>query len=385
MSLQPHGGILVNRVADPGTSARVLQEQGRRKTLEVTREKAYEAVNIAIGVFSPLTGFMGRQDVDAVVRTGRLASGLPWTIPIVLDVDDDMGRHLGDEVLLTYGGTPLARMEVTERFAVDRRMMARGVFGTEDASHPGVAESLSQRPALIAGPIELLAFPVTPYTRHALAPRETRVLFSAKGWRTVVGFQTRNVPHLGHEYVQKTALTFVDGIFINPVIGRKKPGDFKDEVILAAYEALVRHYYLRDRAALAVLQTEMRYAGPREAVFHAIVRKNFGCTHFVVGRDHAGVGSFYSPNAAQEIFDHYPDLGIVPLFFTAFFYCRRCGSVVNEKTCPHEETERINFSGSGLRRALTTGGQSDVFVRPEVLDVVRQFSDPFVAGAVTAR
>jgi sulfate adenylyltransferase len=192
-----------------------------------------------------------------------------------------------------------------------------------------------------------------------------------------VGFQTRNVPHLGHEYVQKTALTFVDGIFINPVIGRKKPGDFKDEVILAAYEALIRNYYLRERTVFAVLLMEMRYAGPREAVFHAIVRKNFGCTHFIVGRDHAGVGAFYGPYAAQEIFDHYPDLGIVPLFFTAFFYCMRCGSIANEKTCPHEDA-RVDVSGTRFRQALLGDGEAERLVRREVLEVVRRFPDPFV-------
>lgn len=384
MLSQPHGGTLVNRVADAAAAAR-LRQGGGPATLEVSRETADDVVNIATGAFSPLVGFMGRHDMDAVVRAGRLADGVPWTIPIVLDVDEGTARRLGDDVVLTHGGTPLARMQINERFTLDRRAVAAGVFGTEDESHPGVAEVMSWRPLLLAGPVELLGAPAGPHTRYTLTPRETRVLFAAKEWRTVVGFQTRNVPHLGHEYVQKTALTFVDGIFINPVIGRKKAGDFKDEVILAAYETLVRHYYLRDRAVLAVLRMEMRYAGPREAVHHAIVRKNFGCTHFVVGRDHAGVGSFYGPYAAQEIFDDYPDLGIVPLFFTAFFHCRRCGSVVNEKTCPHGAADRMDFSGSSFRAALLNGGQSDIFVRPEVLEVVRQFPDPFVASAASAR
>jgi sulfate adenylyltransferase len=195
----------------------------------------------------------------------------------------------------------------------------------------------------------------------------------------MVGFQTRNIPHLGHEYVQKTALTFVDGLFINPVIGKKKSGDFKDEVILEAYEALIRNYYLKDRAVMAILRTEMRYAGPREAIFHAIVRKNFGCTHFVVGRDHAGVGKFYSPYAAQEIFTEFPDLGIIPLFFTSFFYCDRCGSVVNEKICPHDRSHRTDFSGSGLREKLSKGEPlPKEFVRPEVADVLLKWKDPFV-------
>ncbi len=175
----------------------------------------------------------------------------------------------------------------------------------------------------------------TPFDRWKLSPRETRILFKAKGWRTVVGFQTRNTPHIGHEYVQKAALTFTDGIFINPVIGKKKKGDFKDEVILASYEELIRHYYLKERAVMAILQMEMRYAGPREAIHHAIIRKNFGCTHIIIGRDHAGVGKYYHPFAAQDIFEEFPDLGIVPLFFRSFYFCRKCGSVVNEKICPH--------------------------------------------------
>ena len=186
----------------------------------------------------------------------------------------------------------------------------------------------------------------------------------------MVGFQTRNVPHLGHEYVQKTALTFVDGIFLNPVIGRKKAGDFRDEVILGTYEALVRHYYPAERAVLATLHTEMRYAGPREAIFHAIVRKNFGCTHFIVGRDHAGVGQYYAPYAAQEIFEEFPDLGIAPLFFTAFFYCRRCVSVANEKTCPHGPAEHLDFSGTLLRRLLTERQAPDGLIRPEVAEII---------------
>jgi sulfate adenylyltransferase len=195
----------------------------------------------------------------------------------------------------------------------------------------------------------------------------------------IVGFQTRNVPHIGHEYVQKTALTFADGLFINPVIGKKKPGDFKDEVILQSYEALMEHYYLKERAVMAILQTEMRYAGPREAIFHAIVRKNFGCTYFIVGRDHAGVGNFYSPYAAQEIFDEFPDLGIVPLFFTAFFHCKRCGSVANEKTCPHSEQERLDFSGTLLRKMVTEQVAPPAeLIRPEVAEIVMGFEHPFV-------
>lgn len=295
----PHGGALVHEVLEAGKARQFVEGGAHLPRIALSTERAYEVVNLTTGVFSPLRGFMGRHEVDAVAQTGRLPDGLPWTIPIVLDVDEETARGVRDDVLLTYRGRPLARMRVNEQFAPNRSSTARGVFGTETGSHPGVAQFYALQPVFLAGPVELLESPDGPYDRYTLTPRETRVLFTAKGWRTVVGFQTRNVPHLGHEYVQKTALTFVDGIFINPVIGRKKPGDFRDEVILSAYEALIRHYYLRDRTVFAVLPTEMRYAGPREAVFHAIIRKNFGCTHFVVGRDHAGVGNFYGPYAAQ--------------------------------------------------------------------------------------
>ncbi len=381
----PHGGRLIDQRLSADEAA-ALVENASLPRLEVGREIAYDAVNIATGVFSPLRGFMDRAEVDAVVRTGRLPDGVPWTIPILLDIGEEAARGLGEECLLTFEGRPVAHLRVTERFTLDREWLAQGVFGTTEAAHPGVGELRRRAPAFLAGPVSLLAPPEHPYGRHTLTPRETRVLFAAKGWRTVVGFQTRNVPHLGHEYVQKTALTFVDGIFINPVIGRKKAGDFKDEVILESYRALMEHYYLRTRAVLAVLLTEMRYAGPREAVFHAVVRKNFGCTHFIVGRDHAGVGNYYGPYAAQEIFDAYPDLGIVPLFFTAFFYCERCGSVANEKTCPHDESVRVDFSGTRFRQALTGNGAADRLVRAEVLAAVHAFPDPFVAtGEETER
>lgn len=376
----PHGGRLVSQITDAADAARFADEAAGA-TLALSTESAFDVVNIATGVFSPLRGFMTRAEVEAVVQTGRLPDGVPWTIPIVLDVDERSAYRLGDVVLLTFAGRPLARMQVTERFRIDPVRVARGVFGTDSRTHPGVAELFARRPTLLGGSVELLALPESPYAPFTLTPKETRVLFAAKGWRTVVGFQTRNVPHLGHEYVQKTALTFVDGIFINPVIGKKKPFDFRDEVILAAYEALIQHYYLRSRTVFAVLLTEMRYAGPREAIFHAIIRKNFGCTHFIVGRDHAGVGDFYGPYAAQEIFDDYPDLGIVPLFFTAFFYCARCGGVANEKTCPHDPNARIDFSGTRFRQALLANGAADELVRAEVLEAVRRFDDPFVPGA----
>lgn len=210
-------------------------------------------------------------------------------------------------------------------------------------------------------------------------PKETRVLFEQKGWKRVAAFQTRNVPHLGHEYVQKAALTFTDGLFVNPLVGWKKPGDFRDEVIIKAYEALIEHYYPKDSVAFSVLRMEMRYAGPREAVHHAIVRKNFGATHFIVGRDHAGVGNYYGPYEAWDIFKNFPDLGITPLFVREAFYCKKCGGMVNEKICPHPEEYRIRISGTKLRKMIMEGKRPpEYMMRPEVAEVVLSFEDPFV-------
>ncbi len=377
---KPHGGRLIYRVLPEEEQEEARRWAATLPALSLSEEKAREVENIATGVFSPLEGFMRKHDFLEVLTHRRLANGLPWTIPIVLDVSEKEAEGLqeGREVALVFQGMPIGLLQVQERCRYDKEELAVQVFGTSDPSHPGVARVQGMKEVLLGGKVTLIAEPPTPFARYRLTPRETRVLFQAKGWRTVVGFQTRNVPHLGHEYVQKTALTFVDGIFINPVIGRKKRGDFQDEVILSAYEALLKNYYLKERAVMAILQMEMRYAGPREAIFHAIIRKNFGCTHFIVGRDHAGVGNFYPPYAAQEIFDEFPDLGITPLFFTAFFHCRRCQGIANEKTCPHEVEDRIEFSGTKLRNAIRGGGEADLLIRPEVAQVIRQFPQPLV-------
>jgi len=237
----------------------------------------------------------------------------------------------------------------------------------------------NMKEVLLGGKIDLIQVSPTPFDKYKLEPLETRILFKEKSWRTVVGFQTRNTPHIGHEYVQKTALTFTDGVFVNPVIGRKKKGDFKDEVILASYDELIRNYYLKERAVVAILQMEMRYAGPREAIFHAIIRKNFGCTHIIIGRDHAGVGNYYPPYAAQDIFEEFPDLGIVPLFFKSFYFCKKCNSVVNEKTCPHPPEEHINFSGTKIREMLIEGKiPPPELMRPEVAKIIISYDNPFV-------
>ncbi len=379
--IQPHGGRLIERVlAGPARDA-ALERAKAMPRLRLDAESVSDVENLATGVYSPLEGFLGENDFRNVLAHMRLADDLPWTIPIVLDVDRSVadGLKVGTEVaLVDEKDEPVAVLSLEEKYGYDRKAMAEKVFGTTDPAHPGVAKVMGMKDVLLAGKVGLITMAPTPFDRWKLSPKETRVLFKAKGWRTVVGFQTRNTPHIGHEYVQKAALTFTDGIFINPVIGKKKKGDFKDEVILASYEELIRGYYLKERAVMAILQMEMRYAGPREAIHHAIIRKNFGCTHIIIGRDHAGVGKYYHPFAAQDIFEQFPDLGIVPLFFRSFYFCKKCGSVVNEKICPHPASEQIQFSGTKIRDLLVQGvvPQAEL-MRPEVAKVIMGFKEPF--------
>ncbi len=382
MVARPHGGRLVNRVATGRRRERLKEEVKDLQKLKVNDMAAYDVENIAYGVYSPLEGFMVKEELEWVLSEMRLPNDLPWTMPIVLWVNsrEQAIPEEGDLVALLHGsGLPLAVLHVEEVYTFDKRVYAGKVFKTRDPRHPGVARILSAGDVLVGGKVELINDPPNPYERYTLRPVETRVLFRERGWRTVAGFQTRNAPHLGHEYIQKTALAFVDGVFINPVIGRKKKGDFKDEVILAAYETLIRHYHRKDSVVMSILRYEMRYAGPREAVHHAIMRKNFGCTHFIVGRDHAGVGNYYGPYEAQEIFKEFPDLGITPLFFREFFYCKRCKGVVNEKICPHSESDRVRFSGTKIRKLLTQGEKPPLeMMRPEVVETILSFEKPFV-------
>jgi sulfate adenylyltransferase len=378
---KPHGGKLVNQMLEGQEDKKAHETAGSLKKIEISEMAASDAENIAKGVFSPLEGFMNREQLEGVLHSMRLPDDCAWTIPILLDVPESEAENLhgGDDVALNFRGKPLAILHLEEKYRYDRDELARHTFGTTDPSHPGVIAVRKMGDVFLGGKINLIDEPIGPYDKYKLSPLETRVLFEEKGWKTVVGFQTRNPPHLGHEYVQKTALAFVDGVFINPVIGKKKKGDFKDEVILESYEALMRNYYLKESVVMAILPFEMRYAGPREAIFHAIVRKNFGCTHFIVGRDHAGVGNFYGPYDAQKIFDDFPDLGISPLFFKSFFYCKRCNSVTNDKACPHGKEEHIDFSGTKIRDMLSRGQiPPKELMRPEVAEVIVKHQNPLV-------
>ena len=376
---KPHGGKLINRSLSGNKREKLLEDAVELSSLQLNEDQVKDVENIASGVFSPLEGFMVRNDFDNVLQNMRLSDDTPWTIPIVLDVDGTNFREGDDITLLNESGSIIALMHVGEIYSYNKEDSAKSVYGTSDKKHPGVNKIFSMEKNLLGGEIKLLQESLNPYHQHSLKPIETRILFKEKNWHTIAGFQTRNVPHTGHEYIQKTALAFVDGIFINPLIGKKKEGDFTDDLILKTYEKLVEEYYLRKWVVLSILRTNMWYAGPREAVFHAVIRKNFGCTHFIVGRDHAGVGNYYRPYEAQELFEEFPDLGIIPLFFKSFFHCRKCGGVVNEKTCPHPESEHIPFTGTKIRNLLRAGKQPPAeIMRKEVAEIILREEKPFV-------
>ena len=381
LTSRPHGGKLVERVAKGRMRERLIEEAKEMVKVELDEGLAADVNNIAHGVYSPLEGFMTREDYQSVLDFMRLSNDLPWTLPIILDVGEDTKRLVqeGDEIALTFKGKPIAIFFIEDIYKWDKKVHAIKVFKTDDPQHPGVKKVMNKKDYLMGGTLILVEEPPEPFLRYRLWPKETRVLFEKRGWKRIAAFQTRNVPHLGHEYVQKAALTFTDGLFINPLVGWKKPGDYKDEVIIKAYEALIQHYYPKDSVAFSILRMEMRYAGPREAVHHAIVRKNFGATHFIVGRDHAGVGNYYGPYEAWDLFKQFPDLGITPLFVREAFYCKKCGSVVNEKICPHPEEYRVRISGTKLRKMIMEGKRPPEFMmRPEVAEVVLSFRDPFI-------
>jgi len=374
---RPHGGKLINKYSKKDPS-----DVEQLPKFEINTDLSEDVLNISNGVFSPLEGFLCDNDLESVIKEKRLPDDTPWTIPILLDFDKQDIKDLkeGDAILLTNKENGLlAQLDIDEIYTYDKKTLSQEIYCTKDTDHPGVANVYNMKQLLIGGKIKLLGSEIRQFDNYNLSPRETRFLFKEKGWREVVAFQTRNPPHIGHEYVQKTALTFADGILINPIIGKKKIGDFRDEVILASYETLMKNYYLKERAVMSILRTSMKYAGPREAIHHSIMRKNFGCTHFIVGRDHAGVGNYYGPYDAHEIFSEFPDLGIIPVFFRSFSRCTKCDSVVNDKICPHDQKYHINFSGKKIRELLTNGDiPSEDMMRKEVAETILKFDKPFV-------
>lgn len=372
---KPHGGRLVNRFTTKNPSGMF--------SVLVDADLANDIENIADGIFSPLEGFLLQEDFESVIRKGRLSNDIPWTIPIMLDVDKQTATKMKDahDVLLTnLEGNGFAVLHVEDVYTFDKTATAKGVYGTTDQKHPGVAKTMAMKDLLVGGEIDYFQRPKEiPIRKYRKTPTETRAIFEKGGWKTIVAFQTRNVPHVAHEMLQKTSLNTHDGLFINPLVGKKKSGDFKDEVIVSAYETLINHYYPQDRCFLATLHSEMRYGGPKEAIHHAIMRKNYGCTHIIIGRDHAGVGNYYHPFAAQEIFNEYPDLHIEPMFYPAFFYCKKCLSFASEKNCPHGLEFQEQLSGSKLRTMILEGKTpSEYLIRPEVSKIIMGWDKPFV-------
>ena len=374
--------VLHNHMAVSSVDRSTSKNQDNLFSIQVNADLASDIENISDGIFSPLEGFLLREDFEKVITKGRLANDLPWTIPIVLDVDKETATKMKDakDVALSVNGTNFAVLHVEEVYTFDKNATAKGVYGTIDEKHPGVAKTMSMKESLVGGKIDYITRPAeTPIRRYRKTPRETRELFEKAGWKTIVGFQTRNVPHVAHEMLQKASLNTHDGLFVNPLIGKKKSGDYKDEVIVAAYETLIKYYYPQNRCHLATLHTEMRYAGPKEAIHHAIMRKNFGCTNIIIGRDHAGVGNYYDPFASQKIFDDYPDIGIEPIFYPAFFYCKKCLSFASERNCPHGQEFQEQLSGTKLRTMiLEKQSPSEYMIRPEVSKILMNWNNPFV-------
>jgi sulfate adenylyltransferase len=372
---RPHGGKLINKFTTRKNTDGLF-------SIEVTNDLRNDIENIADGTFSPLEGFMGQDDFESVVKSGHLRNGLAWTIPIIWDVNEKTAVEIKDsrEAILKNNGNHFAILNVEEVYSFDKIDMSKAVYQTNDVRHPGVARTLEMKDKLIGGKIEVIKKESTSsLRRYKMSPSETRKEILNRGWKTVVGFQTRNVPHIAHEMLQKAALNIYDGLFLNPIIGKKKPGDFKDEVIINTYRTLLEKYYPKDRAILVTLHTLMRYAGPREAIHHAIMRKNFGCSHIIIGRDHAGVGNYYQPFAAQQIFENYPDLEIQPLFFPAFYYCKKCISYANERNCPHGLEFREELSGTKMRELINRAEMpAEYLMRPEISKLIVSYKDPFV-------
>ena len=373
-TILPHGGTLINRLVNQAEAA---DNAGVKKVIAIDEWTLSDLDCLAIGAFSPLTGFMNEADYRSVVETMRLADGTVWPLPVTLAVDPLAHADIqpGDRVLLRgEDGEDYAVLHVQSCYEPDKEREARQVFRTADQAHPGV-KKLAQKPGLyVGGPVQVLKRPRPKrFAEYYLTPEETRESFARQGWKTVVGFQTRNPVHRAHEYIQKAAMEIVDGLFLNPLMGETKSDDIDSQVRMKSYLALLENYYPKQRVLLAAFPAAMRYAGPREAVFHALVRKNYGCTHFIVGRDHAGVGDYYGTYDAQHIFSAFEpgELGIQLLFFEHSFYCTACQGMATAKTCPHDASLHLTLSGTKVRELLRSGKTPPPeFTRPEIASIL---------------
>ena len=382
----PHGGKLVNRVGPEAERTALLDRARSLPRVPLNRRQHSDLDLIAVGALSPLAGFLTRPDYERVVAEMRLSDGTVWALPVTLDVDAGTAARLGagaEVALEDPGGAIVATMEVHEVFDWDPSAEAREVYGTEDDAHPGVAYLRRRGPKLVGGPITLLQPSNPEFPEHHREPAQTRALFAERGWTTVVAFQTRNPIHRAHEYLTKCALEMVDGLMIHPLVGETKEGDIPADVRMRCYEVLLEKYYPRDRVVLSTLPAAMRYAGPREAIWHALVRKNYGCSHFIVGRDHAGVGSYYGTYDAQKIFDEFePDeIGILPVKFEHTFFHTGLKEMVSDKTSPGPREAHMFLSGTKVRETLTEGRSlPPEFTRPEVSHILMEHYEKVRVG-----
>lgn len=375
--IAPHGGRLIDRLASGARRDELLATANTLPFIQLDERTQSDVEMIAVGAFSPLRGFMGEQDYRSVVNDMRLANGLPWSIPVALQVLREQADQLkeGSQVALKDDrGVVLAILDLAERYLPNRQEEARKVYGTEEIAHPGVAAVLQGGEVYLGGEIQVVNRPDTvAFPMYHRDPAQTRALFRERGWRTVVGFQTRNPIHRAHEYITKCALEIVDGLMLHPLVGKTKSDDIPADVRMRCYEVLMEHYYPQDRVLLSVYPAAMRYAGPREAIFHAIARKNYGCTHLIVGRDHAGVGNYYGTYDAQKLFDEFRpgELGIQPLKFENSFYSQVTGQMATAKTAPGGPETQVNLSGTKVRELLSQGQlPPPEFSRPEVAKIL---------------
>ena len=377
-TIAPHGGTLVDLLIPESERASAAAQAEHLPKLVVNERELSDLEMLTVGALSPLTGFVGEADYLSVLETMHLSNGLAWSIPVTLSLTDEDVKRIGAgnavALLPAEGSAPIAIVEVSEVFKRDRQKEATSVFGTEEVEHPGVRALHDAGDFCVAGTVRALGLPEhDDFVAYRLTPAQTRAAFAERGWRTVVGFQTRNPIHRAHEYIQKCALEIVDGLLVHPLVGATKDDDVPAAVRMRCYEALFEGYYPKDRAMVSVFPAAMRYAGPKEAIWHAICRKNYGCTHFIVGRDHAGVGSYYGTYEAQAIFELFEpgELGITPLKFEHSFWCNACEGMASPKTCPHGEETRVLLSGTKVREMLRAGERPPIeFSRPEVAEIL---------------
>ncbi|MFB6344852.1 MAG: sulfate adenylyltransferase [bacterium] len=377
--VQAHGGRLVDRFLPESEQEIWEDKQDELPSIKLDFRQASDLEMIGNGAFSPIEGFMGAEDHQSVVHEMKLSDGTPWPIPITLSVTEEKSDELPEEgavALEDEQGNLLAVFHLKERHRIDKEIHAEKVFKTKEDAHPGVDNIYEAGGVALGGPVDVIQPPTdTRFDEYRLTPRETRERFQELGWDSVVGFQTRNPMHRAHEYLAKCALENVDGLLIHPLVGDTKEGDVPAEVRMSCYQTLIDNYFPDDRVELSVMPAKMNYAGPREAILHALIRKNYGCTDFIVGRDHAGVGDYYGTYEAQEVFSDFEDgeLGINPVFFDYAFWCEVCGNMASQKTCPHDAEDQIYLSGTKVREKLRNGESlPSEFSRPEVAEILRE-------------